>query len=412
MKPTQGDLDDLVRHVQGRESSKKEQARERRNISDWKDTEPEMYRDLKSRFNKDQKQKRKERKQHFEAYYGGEEQRKKDDKKKKIDTFMDKAMPKRTFDQFGRELNRRTGKVLEGFKPFPSDKVKRKVHALDAEKAMGMGSPKKDKRRMKMDMAVYVDNDPELRGMHRSAKQTIEKENRERGRKKMEEGWLAEGRKPKPLGNMVAKALELDMRAEKEKDKDKAEKLRDRARIIQMNAYEQLDALITDPLEALWDLSEEMNVVPKPQLQSDFSQVQGPNTGNFEHPVAMKRMAMDAEMHQGSNPIDAHTQIHGDVDLGDTTSKRQLAGSLGRVQDETQKNGITLEIEKGSILSRDAQIEKQMNQTTHDDLRTPVRGQVPDKLQTPADEVAEEVDTSDTYDYNEDVAYLQKFGRA
>ena len=75
----------------------------------------------------------------------------------------------------------------EGYKPFPKDKVTRKVKALDAEKKLGMGSPKKDKRRMKMDMAVYVDKDPELRGMHRSAKQTIEKNNRERGRKKMEE---------------------------------------------------------------------------------------------------------------------------------------------------------------------------------------------------------------------------------
>ena len=49
-----------------------------------------------------------------EAYYGGEEQRKKDEKKKKIDAFMDKAMPKRTFDQMGRETDRRTGKLKEG----------------------------------------------------------------------------------------------------------------------------------------------------------------------------------------------------------------------------------------------------------------------------------------------------------
>jgi len=49
-----------------------------------------------------------------EAYYGGEEQRKKDEKKKKIDAFMDKAMPARTFDQMGRETDRRTGKLKEG----------------------------------------------------------------------------------------------------------------------------------------------------------------------------------------------------------------------------------------------------------------------------------------------------------
>ena len=49
----------------------------------------------------------------LEAYYGGEEQKKKDEKKKKIDSFMNKAMPKRTFDQLGRETDRRTGKLLK-----------------------------------------------------------------------------------------------------------------------------------------------------------------------------------------------------------------------------------------------------------------------------------------------------------
>ena len=58
-----------------------------------------------------------------EAYYGGEEQRKKDEKKKKIDAFMDKAMPKRTFDQLGRETDRRTGKLKEGW----SDKYKKSI---------------------------------------------------------------------------------------------------------------------------------------------------------------------------------------------------------------------------------------------------------------------------------------------
>ena len=64
--------------------------------------------------------------------------------------------------------------LSEKYKPFPAEKVTRKVRSLDTEKALGMGSPKKDKRRMKMDMAVYVDKDPELRAMHRQAKQTIE----------------------------------------------------------------------------------------------------------------------------------------------------------------------------------------------------------------------------------------------
>ena len=50
-----------------------------------------------------------EKKKVEEAVYGGKEA----EKKKKIDAFMDKAMPKRTFDQMGRETDRRTGKLKE-----------------------------------------------------------------------------------------------------------------------------------------------------------------------------------------------------------------------------------------------------------------------------------------------------------
>jgi len=60
-----------------------------------------------------------------EAYYGGEEQRKKDEKKKKIDAFMDKAMPKRTFDQMGRETDRRTGKLKEAIDYADSKQMKK-----------------------------------------------------------------------------------------------------------------------------------------------------------------------------------------------------------------------------------------------------------------------------------------------
>ena len=169
-----------------------------------------------------------------------------------------------------------------------------------------------------------------------------------------------------------------------------------------------------EDLQELFDLYEaEMNVVPKPQLGTDMSATYGgPNDGNYEHPVAMKRAAIDAEMHQGSNPIDAHQEIHGQVDLADTTAKRQLATTLGRVQDETTKRKVMVEPEKDSILARDVALEKELDQTTHDDLRTPMRGQVPDRLQSPADQVAEEVEEQEDYDYNLDVAFLQKYGRA
>ena len=65
-----------------------------------------------------------------EAYYGGEEQRKKDEKKKKIDSFMNKAMPKRTFDQMGRETDRRTGKLKEAQDFSQRDKIMKKAKPL------------------------------------------------------------------------------------------------------------------------------------------------------------------------------------------------------------------------------------------------------------------------------------------
>ena len=57
-------------------------------------------------------------------------------------------------------------------------------------------------------------------------------------------------------------------------------------------------------------------------------------------------------------------------------------------------------------------MENELDQVTHDDLRTPMRAQVPDRQQTPADQFAESLDEQEEYDYNEDVAYLQQYGRA
>jgi hypothetical protein len=48
-----------------------------------------------------------------EAYYGGEEQRKKDEKKAKYEKQLKKMLPKRAFDQLGREIDPRSGKPLK-----------------------------------------------------------------------------------------------------------------------------------------------------------------------------------------------------------------------------------------------------------------------------------------------------------
>jgi hypothetical protein len=48
-----------------------------------------------------------------EAYYGGEEQKKKDEKKAAYEKQLKKMLPKRAFDQLGRELDPRSGKLKE-----------------------------------------------------------------------------------------------------------------------------------------------------------------------------------------------------------------------------------------------------------------------------------------------------------
>jgi hypothetical protein len=170
-----------------------------------------------------------------------------------------------------------------------------------------------------------------------------------------------------------------------------------------------------EPLQELFDLweDERLRGLPKPEIANmDPAHMGGPNKGDLNHPVIKKRNTLDSLRAQGMDPVAAHQAVHGEVDSSDTESKANFAATLGRIQDDGNRNAVTLQPEKGSILSRDAAIEKQLNQTSHDDLRTPMNQQVPDREQTPQDQVAEELDYQDDYDYNLDVAYLQKFGRA
>lgn len=50
------------------------------------------------------------------AYYGGEEQRKKDEKKAAYEKQLKKMLPKRAFDQMGREIDPRSGKLKESLR--------------------------------------------------------------------------------------------------------------------------------------------------------------------------------------------------------------------------------------------------------------------------------------------------------
>ena len=167
-----------------------------------------------------------------------------------------------------------------------------------------------------------------------------------------------------------------------------------------------------DPLVELYQLWE-AEVMQKPDIQDAMpSSVEGPNKGNYEHPITQRRNEVDSLIGTGMNPVQAHQNVYGEVNTGDIESKAALASTLGRVQDDGNKRAVTIEKEKGSILALDANLEKVLDQVTRDDLRTPMNQQVPDSQQTPANQVAEDLEIADDYDYNEDVAYLQKYGRA
>ena len=209
----------------------------------------------------------------------------------------------------------------------------------------------------------------------------------------------------------ILKASSLAQAASKEKDPEKANKLERQQRRLKskLNREEALSDLYE-----LFD-AEMMQAQEKPQLQDTNDAAMGtPQTGNYEHPVTQQRKQVDALISTGESPIEAHAAVHGEVDISQIQHKAKLAGTLGRLQQDKANNGVMYD--KGgefmSILAADAAIEKDTDQVTRDDLRTPQEKQVPDNQQTPAMQVAEELEIQDEIDYHEfDVAYLQQFGR-
>ena len=160
-----------------------------------------------------------------------------------------------------------------------------------------------------------------------------------------------------------------------------------------------------DPLQPLFDLYETMM---RPALQDpEPPTVAAPQRDDYQHPVIQQRNDVDGHREGGANPEDAHELVHGAVDTGDVESKAKFAATLGRVQDGNDKKGITVDknTEFKSIMAKEVEAEKMTDQVTPDDLKTPMSQQVPDEEQ-------QQVDTQEEYDYNLDVAYLQKYGRA
>lgn len=68
-----------------------------------------------------------------EGYYGGEERRKKDQKKAAYEKQLKKMLPKRAFDQMGREIDPRSGKL----------KVQEKIDYADTKQMQKFADEKK-----------------------------------------------------------------------------------------------------------------------------------------------------------------------------------------------------------------------------------------------------------------------------
>jgi hypothetical protein len=173
-----------------------------------------------------------------------------------------------------------------------------------------------------------------------------------------------------------------------------------------------------DPLQELWDLLEDvpaLQAAPTPFIGTPEN-----NTFETEHPVTQQRRAIDMLRKQGMSAAQAHEAVYGEIDLSDTEAKRDLATTMGRVQDDGNKKGVRIDMDAQfpSIMANDQKMTMATNQTTVDDLRTPMNKQVPDIVQDPEagqqpeQPQMEEVELQEEFDYNWDVAYLQKYGRA
>ena len=163
-----------------------------------------------------------------------------------------------------------------------------------------------------------------------------------------------------------------------------------------------------DPLQELWDLLED--IPPLQAAPTPFVGTPENNPMQTDHPVTQQRRAVDMLRKQGVPAADAHQQVYGEVDLSDTEAKRNLATTMGRAQDDGNKKAVRIDMDATfpSIMAQDNKLEIAVNQTSVNDLRTPIDRQVPDAVQDPEAGLQQQ----EEMDYNWDVAYLQKYGRA
>ena len=160
-----------------------------------------------------------------------------------------------------------------------------------------------------------------------------------------------------------------------------------------------------EPLQELFDLYEA--TMAKPELKEPGSAAIGsPNADYDDHPVIQDKNKVDTLRAAGLNAVDAHEKVKGEVDTSDTESKAELAKTLGRTQQDGNRKSVFVDkdAEHKSLFAKDEEMEEKI---TKNDMKTSYGQEVPDALEEP-----ESIDKNEEYDYNADVAYLQKFGRA
>ena len=162
-----------------------------------------------------------------------------------------------------------------------------------------------------------------------------------------------------------------------------------------------------EDLRQLFELYDEMRVQQKPQLQDapPLQDTPGP-PADYEHPVITQRDEVDRLRIQGAEPEEAHQEVYGEIDTANVDSKAQYAATLGRLRADQDKKGIKVDNDGESLLAKEKELEKGV---TDEKLKTPVAKEIDSQeVEAPP----EALDIPEEYDYNEDVRYLQKYGRA
>jgi hypothetical protein len=166
-----------------------------------------------------------------------------------------------------------------------------------------------------------------------------------------------------------------------------------------------------EPLKDLFDLYEQevRKARPKPPLQPETpATLDTPYEGDvMQNPVVKQRTEIDQLERQGMAPEDAFQSVVGPVNLADPEYKAKLAATQARFEKQNQRGNVHPEPNSGSIFSN-LEKKKKSEVSTETDLKTPSDLEVPDIVQ----KVSEEFDIPSNIDYNDDVDYLRKYGRA